>query len=159
MRQSVCNAAKHASVITAITFVAFAAQAKLESGDKGEEVKTLQQLLKDTGHYTKPIDGKFGASTKDAVKKFQNEKGLRADGVVGKGTWGKLITTEETLREGAAGTPVRWLQTLIKQDGVPAKIDGKFGPGTRTAVVRIQKKHRLDADGVAGKSTWRKLKD
>ena len=46
----------------------------LKKGDKGEEVKTLQELLKIT------VDSDFGPKTEDAVKAFQRSKGLNADG-------------------------------------------------------------------------------
>lgn len=36
-------------------------------------------------------DGKFGASTKKAVEKYQKLLGLKADGVVGLGTWKKIL--------------------------------------------------------------------
>ncbi len=36
-------------------------------------------------------DGKFGTSTKKAVEKYQKLLGLKADGVVGLGTWKKIL--------------------------------------------------------------------
>lgn len=36
-------------------------------------------------------DGDFGSGTETALKKFQTKYGLGADGVAGKGTWGKLL--------------------------------------------------------------------
>lgn len=49
----------------------------LEQGDRGNDVKALQQRL----HVT--ADGVFGPGTKAAVVKFQQSKGLTADGIVG----------------------------------------------------------------------------
>ena len=66
------------------------AAAKLKRGSKGDSVKTLQQKLKDAGYYTGEIDGKFGAATEEAVKKFQQANGLKADGIVGPATKVKL---------------------------------------------------------------------
>lgn len=37
------------------------------------------------------IDGIFGPQTENAVKNFQREKGLYADGIIGPNTWQKLI--------------------------------------------------------------------
>ena len=52
--------------------------------------KDIQQALKGAGYYQGAVDGKIGPSTKSAVKAFQQDHGLDADGVVGKGTWNKL---------------------------------------------------------------------
>ena len=50
----------------------------------------IQQALKNAGFYQGPVDGKLGAQTREAIKAFQRANGLRADGVVGRGTWEKL---------------------------------------------------------------------
>ncbi len=52
----------------------------------------IQQALKNAGYYNGPIDGKIGAKTEQAVKAFQRDNGLGADGVVGRNTWAKLKT-------------------------------------------------------------------
>jgi peptidoglycan hydrolase-like protein with peptidoglycan-binding domain len=44
---------------------------------------------------------------------------------------------------------------LQGQLGITA--DGKFGAGTKTAVINYQKKNRLTADGVVGLNTWKKI--
>jgi len=56
----------------------------LKKGSKGAEVKELQKLLKIT------VDGDFGPATELAVMKFQGQKGLKVDGIVGAKTWEKL---------------------------------------------------------------------
>lgn len=58
----------------------------LKKGMKGAEVKQLQQALTNKGYSTKGIDGIFGAATESAVKKFQKDKKLTADGIVGPAT-------------------------------------------------------------------------
>ena len=63
-------------------------QKTLRKGDKGAEVKDLQKKLLALG-YTLPkygADGDFGKETEAAVKAFQQDNGLTADGVVGKKT-------------------------------------------------------------------------
>lgn len=57
----------------------------LKRGDNNEDVKKLQQKLG-----LEPI-GNFGPKTEDAVKAFQLKNGLTADGIVGNGTWNKLM--------------------------------------------------------------------
>lgn len=56
----------------------------LKKGSKGEEVKTLQKMLK------LHQDGIFGGITEEAVKAFQKANKLTVDGVVGAKTWAAL---------------------------------------------------------------------
>ena len=55
----------------------------LRRGAKGAEVEALQTRLKELGYYTGSVDGDFGNNTQNAVKAFQKQNGLTADGVVG----------------------------------------------------------------------------
>lgn len=55
---------------------------KLQSGDKGTEVKKLQQALKDLG-YDVSADGTYGPITVAAVIAFQKLNGLDDDGIAG----------------------------------------------------------------------------
>jgi putative chitinase len=57
----------------------------LKKGDNNENVKLLQIKLG-----VDPV-GKFGPKTEEAVKAWQAKNGLVADGIVGDGTWNKLI--------------------------------------------------------------------
>ena len=54
--------------------------------------KQIQQALKNAGYYQGEIDGKIGSRSREAVKRFQSDNGLNADGVVGRQTWEKLKT-------------------------------------------------------------------
>jgi putative chitinase len=58
----------------------------LKLGSQGEDVKKLQVRLG-----VDPI-GNFGPKTESAVKKWQSDNGLTADGIVGDGTWGRLFS-------------------------------------------------------------------
>ena len=53
---------------------------------RGSDVKALQQALKDNGYDPGQIDGVFGKKTERAVKRFQKDSGLSADGIAGKRT-------------------------------------------------------------------------
>jgi peptidoglycan hydrolase-like protein with peptidoglycan-binding domain len=53
-------------------------------------VKTLQVRLDIQGYDPGPIDGIFGARTATAVKSFQEDKGLTANGMVDETTWKAL---------------------------------------------------------------------
>ena len=65
----------------------------LRRGMKGADVKTLQAALIAYGFScgAAGADGDFGAGTEAALRKFQTKYGLGADGIAGKGTWGKLL--------------------------------------------------------------------
>lgn len=52
--------------------------------------KEIQQKLKNLGYYTGEIDGILGQSSISAIKKFQLDNGLTADGIVGAKTASKL---------------------------------------------------------------------
>lgn len=62
----------------------------LRFGDSGDAVRVLQRLLLNN-RYAVRLDGTFGAVTETAVKAFQNQRNLSADGVVGSRTWRELI--------------------------------------------------------------------
>ncbi len=58
----------------------------LRLGSSGDQVTELQNIL-DSAGYSVVVDGQFGRSTEDAVKRFQSDHSLEADGVVGSSTW------------------------------------------------------------------------
>ena len=61
----------------------------LKIGNKGEEVKRLQEALGINN------DGIFGKQTEEAVKLFQKKNGLEVDGIVGDKTWAALGFKDE----------------------------------------------------------------
>ena len=67
----------------------------LKHGSRGEDVKRLQKVLNARGLYPEPIviNGIFGPKTLSAVKEFQRQQSLRADGVVGGKTWDRLFAS------------------------------------------------------------------
>lgn len=64
----------------------------LQNGARGAHVQDLQSALNDYD-YALSVDGIFGTNTKDAVRQFQKQQKLDADGIVGKKTWAALLTT------------------------------------------------------------------
>jgi hypothetical protein len=65
-----------------------------------------------------------------------------------------------TLRKGAHGKYVRWLQVLLNRDkaaDLSLKEDGYFGPKTLAAVIYFQRSLSLSPDGVVGMQTWLKV--
>jgi|GEM_PF-2758313 len=61
----------------------------LQKGSEGSEVRYLQNLLTNDG-YTLATDGEYGPKTEAAVKRFQADNGLQADGICGPLTWAAI---------------------------------------------------------------------
>lgn len=68
----------------------FTGKVTLDMGDRGDQVVWLQQHLIALGHKMQPT-GIFNRATYRAVRKFQRNRGLGADGVVGNQTWNRLM--------------------------------------------------------------------
>ncbi len=64
--------------------------AKVEMGMSGSAVQSVQYMLMDTGYLSDGADGDFGPATETAVKQFQADHGLDADGIVGSQTMAAL---------------------------------------------------------------------
>ena len=76
---------------TAILTRAVLNKPTLRLGDEGPYVSELQRDLKQLMFYDGIIDGVFGNKTLEAVKAFQINNKLTADGIVGRQTWSALI--------------------------------------------------------------------
>lgn len=77
-----------ALVCTLLLVLSFApgASAAVYWGSRGEQVRRVQQKLRQWGYYDGEVDGVFGQETYDAVVYFQKRNGLTADGVAGSRT-------------------------------------------------------------------------
>ena len=142
----------------------------VRSGSRGEDVKTLQAQLNALGYDCGTVDGIFGAKTYNAVVKFQKDRGLAVDGIVGKNTWAALGVTGTTVVEtqtasitsnmpllcrGSIGEAVKTLQTRLNALGYDCgTVDGIFGIKTYNAVVKFQTARALAVDGIVGVNTW-----
>ena len=120
----------------------------LKRGLAGEPVRRLQAKL------GVPVDGEFGPNTEAALKKWQTDKGLGADGIAGPDTFMSMGLYELILlKQGTRGDTVKSLQQKLAVGA-----DGQFGSGTEKAVREYQKKNGLTADGVAGPATLAHMK-
>lgn len=147
----------------------------LRLGDSGFNVKRLQYFLNELYYSPGTIDGVFGTSTENAVKAFQSDNGLTADGIVGSGTYAKLKVSHimkydsrtgswRVLSEGKKGDDVAQLQfRLIRRGYLPglpdnwSVVDGVFGPQTKSAVMAFQSAQGITADGIAGSTTMQRF--
>ena len=62
----------------------------IRRGSTGNPVRRAQKRLTLGGYDTGGVDGVFGASTEAAVTRFQRDRGLTADGIVGPRTWAEI---------------------------------------------------------------------
>lgn len=90
----------------------------------------------------------------------QDGRRLAEDGIDGPKTRyvrGRIILkarwTVLGYKAGSSGSLVRWVQERLKEMGYDLTVDGKYGKATRSAVIRFQKDHNLDRDGIAGYNT------
>lgn len=156
----------------------------LRRGSKGSDVEQVQFWLSELAQFNSAlpdltVDGSFGAATEKAVKIFQQEQGLTADGVVGQATWDALYAAwldmqsdlggtawpGVVLRRGDTGMEVRLVQYWLRlaSDNYSAlsavNVDGNFGAATEKAVSGFQSLFGLTADGLVGRTTWNKLNE
>lgn len=64
----------------------------LRKGAEGDTVFAVQVLLAGYGYLEgRYVTGKYDGKTETAVKEYQKDNDLSADGVTGKQTWGSLL--------------------------------------------------------------------
>lgn len=170
-----------------------APDAVLREGDTGRDVELIQRRLNRISTNFPgipkiyPVDGFFGRSTTDAVKKFQEVFGLTPDGIVGRATWyeiqeiytavkrlyavnseglnidelGSIYTNE--LSVGDRGDGVLNIQYFLSYISlfVPSVLstayDGAYGPSTEAAVKSFQESYGLPVTGSVNRATWDKI--
>jgi peptidoglycan hydrolase-like protein with peptidoglycan-binding domain len=135
------------------------AQPTIKIGSRGSAVRLAQRRLKDRSYNPGPIDGWFGPKTERAVKQYQRDRDLDADGIIGPRTWARL--DPPTVQSGSEGDAVKLLQRLLKRTNVdrwdPGAVDGDFGQNTERAVKNFQRDTGLEDDGIVGPETWAML--
>lgn len=163
----------------------------LKRGDSGGDVLAMQYFLDFIADFDDrvpniDIDGVFGPATENAVKAFQQSRGLKADGIVGRETWqagyaaykgivdyiSEEVSSETVfpypgvvLKRGMTGPSVKtvqeelnYLSRFIYQ--VPAiASDSNFGPKTQNAVSAFQSVANLPVTGEVDRATWDKLSE
>ena len=130
----------------------------LTVGSHGPAVRALQRELRRRGLRVR-VDGRFGIGTRRAVARLQRRSGLRVNGTVDRPLmwWLGLsvcdlpgpTSARGPLRLGAFGPRVCALQRALRRSGVPIAVDGGYGPLTREAVRRAQRRLGLPRTGVA----------
>ena len=98
----------------------------LRQGDRGGDVSVLQYMLALAAEFDPTltdlaVDGVYGARTTQAVRAYQQSRGLQADGVVGEETWysiyGDFTGIERDLRNDNINFPQgNAAQTMSRED-------------------------------------------
>jgi len=157
-----------------VYFVTEAAQPTLKKGDKGSEVRKLQDNLNKVINAGLQVDGSYGQKTYDAVAAFQAKYGLTVDGCYGPKTAAKMIDALNgnapvvtkpvkiatyTLKKGTKGSNVKTLQENLNMAiNAGLEVDGSFGPKVEAALKEFQRKYGLTVDGIYGKNSYNKMK-
>ena len=121
----------------------------------------LQVLLKNNGYYKGKVDGQIGSKSITAIKKFQKNSGLSADGVIGKDTCTYLInineyqpSVEDNTLQVSIDNDLKEVQSKLQNLGLySGEIDGIRGSRTTNAIKTFQQKAGLIVDGVIGPKT------
>lgn len=136
-------------------------------GDRGTQVSSIQIRLQSFGYFNANVTGYYGPITRDAVRRFQRDRGLSADGVAGPNTLAALGLASNPnppdppltrgvigLGRGDQGPGVRDLQNRLRALGYfNAEPTGFFGSITRNAVIQFQQAHRIQATGLVSEET------
>lgn len=108
-----------------------------------------------SGHGTSSGSGNW-VSRLQAECNAQKFSKQTVDGIPGKNT----LAGCPTVKIGASGNITKLIQERLISLGYSCGscgADGKFGNGTKSAVIAFQKAHGLSPDGIVGQNTWRAL--
>ncbi len=118
-------------------------------GSSGDEVRRVQKKLQELGYYTGSVDGIFGSNTQKAVKSFQRNVGLTADGIVGKATLLYLgLSGGSSSGTGAySDADVQLLGKVISAEARGESYEGQVAVG---AVILNRVAHSSFPDSISG---------
>ncbi|MCY3925551.1 MAG: peptidoglycan-binding protein [bacterium] len=131
-------------------------------GAKGGAVRDLHRKLTAAGAACLGPPELYTADTAEAVERFQQSRGLPADGVCGPATWAALVEAGHRLGDRllylrtpyVRGEDVAELQRRLGALGFSAgRVDGILGPKTASAIGAFQENAGLTADRICGPDT------
>lgn len=117
-------------------------------GSRGDEVRRIQQKLKNWGYYTGSVDGIYGSQTQNAVRKFQRDNGLSVDGIAGPKTLSYLGISSGSSGSGQYNSNDVYL--LAKVIAAEARGESYVGQVAVGAVVLNRVEHSSFPDSIAG---------
>ena len=125
-----------------------ASQVLSRLGSRGEEVRKIQQKLKNWGYYSGGVDGIYGTQTQNAVKSFQRKNGLTADGIAGKDTLNAMGISSISSSSGKfTSNDVYLLAKVIAAEARGESYTGQVAVG---AVVLNRVEHSSFPDSISG---------
>jgi N-acetylmuramoyl-L-alanine amidase len=143
----------------------------LRRGDTGPRVTELRDLLASLGIWVSPparAHDEFDAGLEQAVRAFQQRRGLIADGIIGHQTAWVLDGARWKLGDRVLvcapghlmrGDDVAALQERLVILGLFAgPVDGVFGPRTEAALRELQSGLGLSPDGICGPATLQAMR-
>lgn len=118
-------------------------------GSRGEEVRRVQKKLKELGYYKGSVDGIYGSATQKAVKAFQKNCGITADGIAGPKTLKFLgLGSSSSSNSGSySQSDINLLAKLIAAEARGENYKGQVAVG---AVVLNRVEHASFPDTIAG---------
>ena len=138
-------------VITAIAYTyAETRQTLSQLGSRGQEVRQIQQKLKQLGLYSGSVDGVYGTATQKAVRQFQKNCGITADGIAGPKTLlylGLGSSGSNSSVGGYSSSDVYLLARIIAAEARGESYTGQVAVG---AVVLNRVRHSSFPDTIAG---------
>ncbi len=135
---------------------------EIRHGQVGTEVEDVQRRLAGLDLPCDDEPGEFGDATRAAVRTFQQQRGLVADGIVGDDTWHALVGASYRLGDRLLyatlpplhGDDVRDLQRRLNRLGFDSGYDdGLFEARTEAALRDFQLNVGMTVDGIAGPQT------
>ncbi|MBR1561528.1 MAG: peptidoglycan-binding protein [Clostridia bacterium] len=127
----------------------------LKRGSSGVRVENLQSRLRELGYTAAPVDGSYGSRVAEAVRLFQADAGLSADGVAGRATLKALDSHDAPycsdfidLEKGDSGSRVTEMQDRLEElgyyDHTPS---GRYDSNTVDAVADFKSDYGLKGNG------------
>lgn len=137
-----------------ITAIAYSYQQSSETlsrlGSRGEEVRQVQRKLRELGLYSGKVDGIYGTGTQKAVRQFQKNCGLSADGIAGPKTLLYLGLKGGSSSGGTSGYNSSDIYLLAKVIGAEARGESYTGQVAVGAVVLNRVRHSSFPDSISG---------
>ena len=119
-------------------------------GSSGEEVRKIQNKLKNWGYYDGNVDGIYGSKTVVAVKKFQRKNGLQVDGIAGEKTLSALGITSSSSGGSSSNSNNSDLNLLSKLVYGEARGESYKGQVAVAATVLNRVAHNSFPNSIAG---------
>lgn len=116
-------------------------------GSRGDEVRQIQKKLKSLGYYKGAVDGVYGTGTQKAVREFQQNCGIKADGIAGPKTIRYLGLEGTQKPSGYSSSDITLLAKLIAAEARGESYTGQVAVG---AVVLNRVSHPSFPDTIAG---------